>query len=94
MFSSIETPYPTLLPAPNPRLLTYPKETVVAEKFEARLYDLRSTYATRLIEVFADEVADETGSAGQNQSPSQRDTGVLAQQGFGDRGFDTVEGKT
>lgn len=25
----------TLLPAPNPRLLTYPKETVVAEKFEA-----------------------------------------------------------
>jgi hypothetical protein len=31
----IETPYPTLLKAPNPRLLTYPKETVVAEKFEA-----------------------------------------------------------
>jgi hypothetical protein len=31
----IETPYPTLLPASNPRLLTYPKETVVAEKFEA-----------------------------------------------------------
>jgi len=31
----IETAYPTLLPAPNPRLLTYPKETVVAEKFEA-----------------------------------------------------------
>ncbi|MGH9735495.1 MAG: nucleotidyl transferase AbiEii/AbiGii toxin family protein [Candidatus Acidiferrales bacterium] len=31
----LETQYPTLLPAPNPRLLTYPKETVVAEKFEA-----------------------------------------------------------
>jgi hypothetical protein len=31
----IETQYPTLLSAPNPRLLTYPKETVVAEKFEA-----------------------------------------------------------
>jgi hypothetical protein len=31
----VETQYPTLLPAPNPRLLTYPKETVVAEKFEA-----------------------------------------------------------
>jgi Nucleotidyl transferase AbiEii toxin, Type IV TA system len=30
----VETQYPTLLPAPNPRLLTYPKETVVAEKFE------------------------------------------------------------
>jgi len=31
----LETQYPTLLQAPNPRLLTYPKETVVAEKFEA-----------------------------------------------------------
>jgi hypothetical protein len=31
----VEAQYPTLLPAPNPRLLTYPKETVVAEKFEA-----------------------------------------------------------
>jgi hypothetical protein len=31
----IETDYPTLLPAPGPRLFTYPKETVVAEKFEA-----------------------------------------------------------
>lgn len=31
----VETQYPTLLPAPIPRLLTYPKETVVAEKFEA-----------------------------------------------------------
>ena len=31
----VETQYPTLLPAPGPRLLTYPKETVVAEKFEA-----------------------------------------------------------
>jgi hypothetical protein len=31
----VETQYPTLLPAPHPRLLTYPKETVVAEKFEA-----------------------------------------------------------
>jgi hypothetical protein len=31
----VETQYPTLLQAPNPRLLTYPKETVVAEKFEA-----------------------------------------------------------
>jgi hypothetical protein len=30
-----ETEYPTLLPAPRPRLLAYPKETVVAEKFEA-----------------------------------------------------------
>jgi len=29
------TDYPTLLPAPAPRLLAYPKETVVAEKFEA-----------------------------------------------------------
>jgi hypothetical protein len=31
----VETQYPTFLPAPNPSLLTYPKETVVAEKFEA-----------------------------------------------------------
>jgi hypothetical protein len=31
----VETQYPTLLPAPNPRLLTHPNETVVAEKFEA-----------------------------------------------------------
>jgi hypothetical protein len=31
----VETQYPALLPAPNFRLLTYPKETVVAEKFEA-----------------------------------------------------------
>jgi len=31
----VETEYPTLLPAPGPRLLAYPKETVVAEKFEA-----------------------------------------------------------
>lgn len=31
----VETKYPTLLRAPHPRLLTYPKETVVAEKFEA-----------------------------------------------------------
>lgn len=33
--SPVETQYPTLLPAPHLRLLTYPKETVVAEKFEA-----------------------------------------------------------
>jgi hypothetical protein len=31
----VETDYPKLLPAPGPRLFTYPKETVVAEKFEA-----------------------------------------------------------
>jgi Nucleotidyl transferase AbiEii toxin, Type IV TA system len=31
----VETEYPTLLASPNPRLFTYPKETVVAEKFEA-----------------------------------------------------------
>jgi hypothetical protein len=31
----IENDYPKLLSAPGPRLLTYPKETVVAEKFEA-----------------------------------------------------------
>jgi hypothetical protein len=31
----VETEYPTLLPAPHPLLLAYPKETVVAEKFEA-----------------------------------------------------------
>lgn len=30
-----ETDYPTLLEFPGPRLLAYPKETVVAEKFEA-----------------------------------------------------------
>jgi predicted nucleotidyltransferase component of viral defense system len=30
-----ETDYPTLLEFPGPRLLTYPKETVVAEKLEA-----------------------------------------------------------
>ena len=30
-----ETDYPTLLEFPGPRLLTYPKETVVAERFEA-----------------------------------------------------------
>ena len=30
-----ETGYPTLLEFPSPRLLAYPKETVVAEKFEA-----------------------------------------------------------
>jgi hypothetical protein len=31
----IASDYQTLLPAPHPRLLVYPKETVVAEKFEA-----------------------------------------------------------
>ena len=31
----MESDYPTLLSAPHPRLLVYPKETVVAEKFEA-----------------------------------------------------------
>ena len=31
----MESDYPTLLPGPHPRLLVYPKETVVAEKFEA-----------------------------------------------------------
>ena len=31
----VESDYPTLVPAPHPRLLVYPKETVVAEKFEA-----------------------------------------------------------
>jgi hypothetical protein len=31
----VESDYPTLLPAPHPRLFVYPKETVVAEKFEA-----------------------------------------------------------
>jgi hypothetical protein len=31
----VESDYPTLLPAPGPRLLVYPRETVVAEKFEA-----------------------------------------------------------
>ena len=31
----VETAYPTQLKSPGPRLLTYPKETVVAEKFEA-----------------------------------------------------------
>lgn len=31
----VESHLPTLLPAPGPRLLAYPKETVVAEKFEA-----------------------------------------------------------
>lgn len=31
----VESDYPTLLPAPHPRLLVYPKETVIAEKFEA-----------------------------------------------------------
>lgn len=31
----VESDYPTLLSAPHPRLLVYPKETVVAEKFEA-----------------------------------------------------------
>ncbi|HKN73656.1 MAG TPA: nucleotidyl transferase AbiEii/AbiGii toxin family protein, partial [Candidatus Acidoferrum sp.] len=30
-----ETGYPTLLEFPGPRLLAYPKETVVAEKLEA-----------------------------------------------------------
>lgn len=30
-----ELDYPSLLPLPSPRLLTYPKETVVAEKFHA-----------------------------------------------------------
>ena len=30
-----ETDYPTLLEFPGPRLLAYPKETVVAEKLEA-----------------------------------------------------------
>jgi len=30
-----ETSYPTLLEFPGPRLLAYPKETVVAEKLEA-----------------------------------------------------------
>jgi Nucleotidyl transferase AbiEii toxin, Type IV TA system len=31
----VESDYPTLLSSPSPRLLVYPKETVVAEKFEA-----------------------------------------------------------
>ena len=31
----VETEYPSLLDLPRARLLTYPKETVVAEKFEA-----------------------------------------------------------
>jgi predicted nucleotidyltransferase component of viral defense system len=31
----VESNYPTLLESPSPRLLTYPKETVVAEKLEA-----------------------------------------------------------
>lgn len=31
----IETDFPTLLQGPAPRLLSYPKETVIAEKFEA-----------------------------------------------------------
>jgi predicted nucleotidyltransferase component of viral defense system len=31
----VETDYPTLLDMPAPRLRTYPRETVVAEKFEA-----------------------------------------------------------
>jgi len=31
----VETDYPTLLDLPSPRLLTYPRETVVAEKLEA-----------------------------------------------------------
>jgi hypothetical protein len=31
----VESDYPTLLSAPHPRLLVYPKEPVVAEKFEA-----------------------------------------------------------
>jgi len=31
----VESDYPTLLSAPHPRLLVYPRETVVAEKFEA-----------------------------------------------------------
>jgi hypothetical protein len=31
----VETPFPTILNGPAPLLLTYPKETVVAEKFEA-----------------------------------------------------------
>jgi hypothetical protein len=31
----IETDFPTLLQSPAPRLLSYPRETVIAEKFEA-----------------------------------------------------------
>jgi Nucleotidyl transferase AbiEii toxin, Type IV TA system len=31
----VETDFPTLLPNPAPRLLSYPRETVIAEKFEA-----------------------------------------------------------
>ena len=31
----VQTDYPTLLDLPSPRLLTYPRETVVAEKLEA-----------------------------------------------------------
>lgn len=31
----VETDYPTLLDLPSPRLLTYPRETVVSEKLEA-----------------------------------------------------------
>jgi hypothetical protein len=33
----VETPFPTILNGPAPLLLTYPKETVVAEKFEAMI---------------------------------------------------------
>jgi hypothetical protein len=31
----VETDFPTLLPNPAPRLLSYPRETVIAEKFQA-----------------------------------------------------------
>jgi hypothetical protein len=31
----VETNFPTLLPNPAPRLLSYPRETVIAEKFQA-----------------------------------------------------------
>ena len=40
--------FPTLLPAPNPRLLTYPEETVVAEKFEAMVLAMDDRSVTKL----------------------------------------------
>jgi hypothetical protein len=36
----VEGAYPTLLDFPGPRLLTYPRETVLAEKFEAMVIPL------------------------------------------------------
>jgi len=73
------TDYPTLLEFPGPRLLAYPKETVVAEKLEALVKlgiantRMKDFYDLEILsqEVFADEIADEARGLREDEPPSQ-----------------------